>query len=498
MPEAVPSGGGVQRPGLPVVTPAEMAAIDAAAPEPTTELISRAGAAVARAAVRLLGGTYGRRVVVVAGPGNNGHDGRDAAVRLRRRGLRVVVVEALALPDVLPRCDLVIDAAFGTGFRGTWQAPSFAPGPQPRVLAVDIPSGIDGLTGVVGNGGGGGSSVMAADATVTFAAAKPGLLLGDGPALCGTVEVADIGLDVSGATMTWLDAGGVARLWPERPRHTHKWRSAVWVVAGAPGMEGAAALACAGAQRSGAGYVRLTQPTAPAGPTAPGGSTAPTAPDASMVPIEVVRVPPGATGLAGTVLAGAERFGAVVVGNGLGREPGRAADVIALAGACPVPLVIDADGLVLLAGSDHGPLGDHVVLTPHDGEFAALAGGPPGDDRVAATRKLAADLGAVVLLKGPTTVVAHPDGRVLLSTTTDARLATAGTGDVLAGMVGALCAQGLAPFEAAGAAAFCHARAADLGLAEGLVASDVAACLPAAIASLRCITSPNESDTTIR
>lgn len=491
MPESVPWAAGVQRPGLPVVTPAEMAAIDAAAPEPTTELIARAGAAVARAAVRLLGGTYGRRVVVVAGPGNNGHDGRDAAVRLRRRGVRVVVVEALALPDVLPRCDLVIDAAFGTGFRGTWQAPSFAPGTHPRVLAVDIPSGVDGLTGVVGDA----SRVLAADATVTFAAAKPGLVLGDGPALCGPIEVADIGLDVSGATMTWLDAEGVARLWPQRPRHTHKWRSAVWVVAGAPGMEGAAALACAGAQRAGAGYVRLTQPTAPAGPTA---STVTAGLDASMVPIEVVRVPPGATGLAGTVLAEAQRFGAVVVGNGLGREAGRAADVIALAQACPVPLVIDADGLVLLAGSDHGPLGDHVVLTPHDGEFAALAGAPPGDDRVAATRKLAADLGAVVLLKGPTTVVAHPDGRVLLSTTIDARLATAGTGDVLAGVVGALCAQGLSPFEAAGAAAFCHARAADLGLAEGLVASDVAARLPAAIASLRCTNSPNESDTTIR
>src|SRR5918996_249035 len=129
---------------LPVLTPDEMAAVDAAAPEPTDVLIGRAGAAVARQAVAMLGGTYGRRVVVVAGKGNNGNDGRDAAGRLRRRGGRVTVIPAAEAPARLPATDLVVDAAYGTGFRGDYRPPD--PGRAP-VLAVDIPSGVEGLTG---------------------------------------------------------------------------------------------------------------------------------------------------------------------------------------------------------------------------------------------------------------------------------------------------------------------------------------------------------------
>ena len=165
-----------------------MGAIDAAAPEPVEVLIGRAGAAVARAVVDLLGGTYGRRVVVLAGKGNNGNDGRDAARRLRRRGMRVHVLDAADLPEVLPACDLVIDAAYGTGFRGEWTPPT-APAP---VLAVDIPSGVDGLTGQMPGG------ALTAARTVTFAALKPGLLLRPGADRAGQVDVADIGLDVSG------------------------------------------------------------------------------------------------------------------------------------------------------------------------------------------------------------------------------------------------------------------------------------------------------------
>ncbi len=157
-----------------------------------------------------------------------------------------------------------------------------------------------------------------------------------------------------------------------------------------------------------------------------------------------------------------------------------------------MPVVVDADGLNLLAmASLSAPLGDHVVLTPHDGEFAALTGSPPGTDRIAAARHLAADVGAVVLLKGPTTVVAHPDGRVLLSDTGDARLATAGTGDVLAGVVGALCAMGVEPFLAAGMAAFCHSRAADLGWRQGLVAGDLPGLLPEVISTLTEASNPS-------
>ena len=173
---------------IPVVTPEEMGEIDRAAPEPTEVLVERAGAAVARAASRMLGGTYGRRVVVVAGKGNNGADGRAATARLRARGVGVAVVDAADALDRLPVADLVIDAAYGTGFRGTYAFPDTGGMP---VLAVDIPSGVDGLTGRAGG------APARATATVTFAALKPGLLLGDGPDLAGEVELADIGLDVA-------------------------------------------------------------------------------------------------------------------------------------------------------------------------------------------------------------------------------------------------------------------------------------------------------------
>jgi hydroxyethylthiazole kinase-like uncharacterized protein yjeF len=438
-----------------------MAAVDRAAPEPVEVLIGRAGGAVARAAVDLLGGTYGRRVVIVAGKGNNGNDGREAARRLRRRGVRVTVLA----PDspLLPRSDLVVDAAYGTGFRGTYAFPDVEDGTP--VLAVDIPSGLDGLTGVARG------RVQPATATVTFAAAKPGLYLGAGPALTGPVQVADIGLDVSSATIHVVEPDDARTLIPRRPRDTHKWRSAVWVVAGSPGMAGAAALAAAGAQRAGAGYVRLSTP----------GGLGPALP---AVPTEVVHVDLAATGWATGIVSGDDlaRFRALVVGNGLGR----AADtldqvraVVAAAGRAGLPAVVDADGLAALAPSG---LSATTILTPHEGEFARLAGEGPGDDRIAAVRALAARAGAVVLLKGPTTVVAHPDGRVLLSAQGDARLATAGTGDVLAGIIGALAAQGVEPFPAAAAGAALHGAAAALGWRHGLVAGDLPGLLPAVLA----------------
>jgi NAD(P)H-hydrate epimerase len=203
----------------PIVTPEEMAAIDAAAPEPTDELIERAGAAVARAALELLGGAYGRRVVVVVGKGNNGADGRAAARRLGRRGVRCLVVDAAGAPAALPGCDLVVDAAYGTGFRGTFDPPTL-PDPPPPVLAVDIPSGVSGLTGEATG------RPWAARRTVTFAARKPGLLLAEGAELAGEVTVADIGLDTSRARAHLVTAGDVAAWLPDRPRNTHKWRSA--------------------------------------------------------------------------------------------------------------------------------------------------------------------------------------------------------------------------------------------------------------------------------
>jgi ADP-dependent NAD(P)H-hydrate dehydratase / NAD(P)H-hydrate epimerase len=457
--DGLPVEGGL----VPIVTPEEMGAIDRAAPEPVDVLIARAGGAVARAARRLLGGTYGRRVVILEGHGNNGNDGREAARRLRAWGVRVQEVDVATRPTSLPDADLVVDAAFGTGFRGAFRAPS--PPPSTPVLAVDIPSGVDGLTGAPSE------QVLAADVTVTFAALKPGLVLPPGLELAGEVEVADIGLDVGRATTHLVGAAAVAGWIPEPEVVAHKWQHAVWVVAGSPGMAGAAALTSAGAARGGAGYVRLSTP---------GGR--PTGAPQEAVLAELV-----ADGWAQPVLEGLDRFAALVVGNGLGTGDAMRRDIRAVVSGAArrgLPTVVDADGLTALGDDAADLVGPTTVLTPHDGEFARLAGGPPGPDRLHAARSLARRTGAVVVLKGRATVVAEPGGGVLVTTTGDARLATAGTGDVLAGLIGALLAQGLDPWRAAAAATFLHGRAGALGWRRGLVAGDLPDALPAALAEV--------------
>jgi NAD(P)H-hydrate epimerase len=449
---------------IPVLTPEEMRAVDRAAPEPVDVLVDRAGGAVARAAAAMMGGTYGRRVVVVAGKGNNGADGRVAADRLRRRGVGVVVVDAADEPDRLPACDLVIDAAFGTGFRGDYRAPDPAGAP---VLAVDIPSGVDGLTGEAVPG------AVRATETVTFAALKPGLLFGAGRELAGKVRVVDIGLDVSRATIGLFEAGDVGSNLPPRPLESHKWQTAIWMVAGSPGMTGAADMAARAAMRSGAGTVRLGIPGHEPGPRFP----------------EVIGRPLPAEGWDADVAADLHRMKAVVLGPGLGRSDGTAAAVRRLLAVAPIPVVVDADALYAL-GSLEDPirfLRDRpgpTVLTPHDGEFSRLAGCPPGPRRISAARHLAFTTGATVLLKGSTTIVADPGGDVLLTAAGDARLATAGSGDVLAGVIGALLAQGLDAPVAAAIGAFVHGTAAGLGWRRGLVAGDLLDLLPAVFNSL--------------
>ncbi len=312
---------------IPVLTPEEMRAVDEAATEPVDVLIHRAGGAVAWTAQRMLGGTYGRRVVVVAGKGNNGADGRDAAARLARAGARVTVMGAAEAGDRLPPSDLVIDAAYGTGFRGEYHAPD--PGDAP-VLAVDIPSGVDGLTGEAAPG------AVTASVTVTFAALKPGLLFGEGYERAGAVEIVDIGLDTSGARAHLLQGDDVVGLRPRRPREAHKWQTAVWVLAGSPGMSGAANLCAMAAMRAGAGTVRLGTPGE----------------DAPPVPLEVVGRPVPAEGWAQAVLGELERFPALVVGPGLGRRDTTTASARELIAAAPVPVVADADALWALGDKD--------------------------------------------------------------------------------------------------------------------------------------------------
>jgi NAD(P)H-hydrate epimerase len=456
-------------PVIPIVTPQEMGAIDAAAPEPVEELIDRAGRATARVALDMLGGTYGRVVNVIAGGGNNGNDGRTAARYLERRGVKVRVIDAAMRPPLLRPCDLVIDAAYGTGFRGDWIAPDVESlrGGRPLVLAVDIPSGVDALTGEAGPG------VLAADRTVTFQALKPGLVFGAGRALAGDVEVVDIGLDVSSASQHLVEASDVAAWWPNRSTDAHKWHGAVRVIAGSIGMLGAGRLCAEAAARSGAGLVALSSPGID--------------PQARS---EIIQHPIPAAGFEQHVYGDLDRFRALVIGPGLGREEGTISSARAVIGEATLPVVIDGDGIFAAAWSADGaaallrPRGRPTVITPHDGEFALLAGRAPGADRVAAARALAAELDVVVLLKGPTTVVATPRGPVLVVDHGDERLATAGSGDVLAGMIGALLAAGLAPGRAAAGAAWLHAEAARRGHRRGLLAGDIVDLIPAALEAL--------------
>lgn len=416
---------------IPVLTVEEMKAVDAAAPEPVEVLIERAGAAVARTALDMLGGAYGKRVVVVAGKGNNGADGRAAARRLEARGVRVKIVEA-GTAKALPPCDLYIDAAFGTGFRGEYDPPET----DAPTLAVDVPTG----------------GVVDADVTVAFAALKPVHLFTD----CGAVEVADIGLDVSGARAWLVEDDDVAAALPRREADSHKWQTSVFVAAGSPGMMGAPLLVGRGAMRAGAGYVRLGVPGADVGDL-PAGN-------------EAVAVPLPAFGWDEAVLAELERCKALVVGPGLGRSDEAEKAVRRLVAESPVPVVVDADGLNVLGEK---PNAEGCVLTPHDKEFERLHGEPPGADRLTAARALAAETQATVLLKGSTTVVARPDGLAYFAAAGRPSLATAGTGDVLSGVVGAFLARGLPPLEAAAFAAHVHGRAAGLGYDEGLVAGDL-------------------------
>lgn len=511
----------------PVLTPAEMAAADRAALDagtPVEVLMDRAGRAVAWAVRHLLGGTYGRRGLVVCGRGNNGGDGRVAARVLASWGLGVRCVDLDAFePDAftaaLERADVLVDAMFGTGMRGelTGAAATVAaathvaarrPG-GPVVVAVDIPSGVDGTTGEVRG------PAVRADCTVTFAAPKPGLCLEPGRRHAGRVRVADIGIPVAiddtvvgalsgspngteapdrpdarpdgdarpgAARMGVLDDADLAALVPARPVDAHKWSAGgVLVVGGSAGMTGAPMLAGRAALRAGAGIVHVGLPGAEAA-TAAGGT--------EIITVGLPEEPGGslAPDAADAVVAAAPRFRALALGPGLGRRADTATAVRRIVGEVPVPLVIDADALAALGGhlgllAARAATGRSAVLTPHDGEFTRLTGAAPGTDRVEAARRLAAVTGAVVLLKGPTPVIAAPGGAVLLETAATPVLATAGSGDVLTGIVAAFCARGASPFAAAAAAARTQSLAGRAAGHTGVVAGDLVTALPGVLAA---------------
>ncbi|MDQ1430751.1 MAG: ADP-dependent NAD(P)H-hydrate dehydratase / NAD(P)H-hydrate epimerase [Actinomycetota bacterium] len=471
-----------------------------AAGTPVEVLMERAGRAVAWQVRRVTGGAYGRHVVVVCGKGNNGGDGLVAARTLAHWGMRSHVfelepgVDRARFERALATADVAVDAMYGTGFRGTlegdaaWIAERLRAWGRPTV-AVDIPSGVDGLRGITFG------PVVDATVTVTFAARKPGLVFEPGRAHAGEVVVADIGIDLGDAADVVVSLGLVepsdVRGWlPQRAPDAHKWQSGVMVVGGSGGMMGAPMFVSHAAMRAGAGIVWCA---------VPGEDTARAASGSEVITRALPATPGGALArdAAETVLADVGRFRAIAVGPGLGSEPTVGYVVRALVAEARIPMVLDADGLNALHG-DLTPLssrqtrGAPIVLTPHAGEYERLMGAPVGDDRITAARALADRSGAVVLLKGPGTVIAAPrhasgPGRVALNPTGGAALATAGSGDVLTGIIAAFLARGMEAFAAAAAGAWVHGRIADEFTATtgpGLVASDLITHLPRTLAGL--------------
>ncbi len=269
---------------------------------------------------------------------------------------------------------------------------------------------------------------------------------------------------MAGSTIGVTEAADVRDALPVRAADSHKWRAAVMVVGGSDGMTGAPLMVSHAAMRTGAGIVWCCIPGA--------GGAAARAAGTEVITKDLGEVT--------DALDDVERFRALVVGPGLGRDDRIAAGVRELVAKAPVPLVLDADGLNALAG-DPDPLRARdvdTIVTPHEGEYARLAGEAVGTDRLAGARRLAERSGAVVLLKGPATVVAEPGRRAAINPTGGPWLASAGTGDVLSGVVGGVLAGGVDAFRAAAAAAWLHGRAADHAGHEGLVASDLIGAIP--------------------
>ena len=482
-----------------VLTPAEMVAADQraiAAGTPEAVLVERAGRAVALHALAVLGGTYGRRVVVVCGKGNNGADGRVAARVLRFRGVGVDELslesgfDVAELRRVLTRADLLIDAMYGTGFHGRLDgaAEMVVNELEPanvRVLAIDIPSGVDGSTGEVA-----GVAVRAHE-TICFAAYKPGLLFEPGRGHAGRVRVVDIGIDVSiGGSLdadqpqlAVLEVGDLSL--PNPGADSHKWSSGCLVVGGSGGMVGAPMLASQAALRCGAGMVVCAVPGIAAAATVSG---------QELVARALPATPLGALAeeAADEVLKEVDRYRALVVGPGVGRDQSAQAAARRVVAEANIAIVVDADALNAIAVDPAALRVRHAaglplaVLTPHAGEYERLAGKPIGADRVESARELARELNAVVLLKGPGTVIAAPEGRAVVDLTGTAALATAGTGDVLSGVIAALLAQGVEPFAAAATGAYVHGRAATAAASSpDIVASDLVLALPRTLQVLR-------------
>jgi ADP-dependent NAD(P)H-hydrate dehydratase / NAD(P)H-hydrate epimerase len=447
----------------PLYTAADMRAAEeryAGYPETIPELMERAGAAVAREA--MLAYPAARRFACVCGGGSNGGDGRVAARVLREAGHSADETED---PDGY---DVVVDALFGTGFSGEPRPEAAAliariNAVDAPVVSVDLPSGVDASTGEIAG------AVVSADLTVTFHAPKVGLVVAPGRFHAGRVVVADIGLE-DVPTEHRRTTPALLGLVPRRRDGDTKYTAgAVLVVGGERGMTGAASLAARAAFRADAGYVVLAVPEE-------------SLPVIETLVLEAVKVGWDEKGALETITEHAQRMGALALGPGLGRGPGRKELVRGLLAQIDLPAVVDADALFGLEPVERDAA---TVLTPHAGELARLLGTDSawvGAHRLAAARKAAERFDAVVLLKGRDTIIAPPEGGTVVSDRGTAALATAGTGDVLTGILGAFLAKGVEPVAAAAAAATAHGLAAELAQRRaGLVASDLLERLPAAL-----------------
>jgi hydroxyethylthiazole kinase-like uncharacterized protein yjeF len=460
---------------------------------PPGTLMQRAAAGLAARCALLLagtGGVYGSRVLLLIGSGDNGADTLYAGAALARRGAAVaalllrpdrVHLAALAalrdaggvtVQDLPARVDLVLDGIVGIGAAGGLRAPATAivarlgdlrgrAGRRPPVVAVDVPSGVAVDTGDVPG------DAVTADVTVTFGCLKPALVVGPAAVLAGRVELVDIGLGPmlrADPAVRIPDAADVAGWWPRLGPASEKYtRGVVGVATGSTMYPGAAVLSVAGALAGPVGMVRY----------------------AGTADREVLLAHPSV--IAVRKVADAGRVQAWVCGSGLGTDA-QARTELRTVLAASVPVLLDADALTLLVDGKHAsdlrrdaPL----VITPHDREFARLAGEAPDGDRVGAALKLASWINAVVLLKGYRTIVATPSGEAWSNPTGTPALATGGTGDVLAGLLGSLLAAGVAPDRAAVSAAYVHGLAGQRAEQDGPVtAPDVAHALRGVLADL--------------
>lgn len=475
-----------------IITVEQMRAIDAAsaaAGVPTRTLMENAGRAVAEAIVRRF---PQQPTAVLCGPGNNGGDGWVAARALWEMGWPVWVEtaaprealrgdaadaarayhgDAYVMGEDNPMAELFVDALFGAGLSRPLEGDAARLAtllPAGRVVAVDVPSGVKG-----DDGNPLGSVCFEAALTVTFVRKKPGHVLMPGRAWCGEVVVADIGAPDSVVTDQHIDLfeNGPAHWslpWPERDAHKHE-RGHVIAASGGRARTGAGRLSALSALRAGAGLVTVLSPADAV------------AENAAHLTAIMLREAQGGASYA----EAARTVQAMVIGPAFGTEDAHYKFLLAAMEAKPrCPLVLDADAITLLAPLTHG-LEPHDVMTPHVGEFRRAFPGIWSNttNPIEAARAAAAYARCVVLLKGPSTVIAAPEGRAIVNTTGTPFLATAGAGDVLAGLIAGLMAQGMASFEAAAAGAWLHGRAGE-AFGAGLIAEDLPDILPSIINEL--------------